>query len=392
MKIHISQCLTFVGLGLIVVFLLSGCGLLLRKEGAFPPQSAQKHESPTALRQEPVTASSSSVDTSAKFDALSAYSSTALKARKFDELTSKMDEARRIRERIPGGFWKLFVFYQGIQTPNFDQNASEPEWQRHLARLQEWKQVMPNSITARVALAQSLIAYGFEARGQDTIDKVSDESIQVFQERVAQGLSELNSAKDLTPKCPQWYTAMLRVGLAQGWNREKYENVFEEGFQLEPTYYHLQREKITYLQPQWMGRRGDIAQFVNSMASRIGGDEGSIMYFELASTLQPDYRSSIWLETGLEWGKAKVGYEAMKRIYGVDRYRKNLFMAFTLSGNDWEGFDAALSEVGDDWDSDVWGTRERFDQMKNMMRQGLQMRKNDQQGKPPFQVQEAPAR
>lgn len=368
---------------LLLLFLNSGCSSLFEQN---KPLSSQTNINVNANKG-PILVSSSKADTAASLESLSIYSSLALKAGKYEELSSKIDDARQTRERLRGGYWKLYALYKGISTPNVEMNATPSEWEDHLARLQEWKLKKPDSISARIALAQGLISYGFEARGSDTIDKISEESMRLFQQQVALGLEELLAAKQLTPKCPHWYQAMLRVGLAQGWNKAKYDEIFEEGFQLEPTYYHLPREKMTYLLPQWMGEDGDLSYFVNNLSERIGGDEGMIMYFELASTLWPIYDGNIWRKTGLEFSKAREGYVAMKRIYGVDRYRKNLLMAMTSSNlmtgvpfgdKEIDGFEEALLEVGDDWDPEVWDTKERFEERKKFMSVTLQARKNAQ--------------
>lgn len=366
-----------------ILSLNSGCSLLSKQPIALKSQSSATDNEP----KEKITVSSSKTDKSASLKGLSAYSSSALKAGEYQELSSQIDQARQTRERLRGGYWKLYAFYNGISTPNFEMNASPSEWQEHIARLEDWKAKMPDSVTARIALAQGLISYGFETRGSDTIDKISDESMRLFQQKVEMGLKELLSAKQLTPKCPHWYQAMLRVGLAQGWDKAKYDETFEEGFQLEPTYYHLPREKMTYLLPQWMGKEGDLSKFVNNLSERIGGDEGVIMYYELASTLWPIYHGDIWRKTGLEFSKAWDGYFAMKRIYGVDRYRKNLLLAMTanslMSGvpfgdSEINRFEEALPEVGDDWDPEVWVTKERFEQVKKFMSVTVQSRKNSQ--------------
>jgi hypothetical protein len=247
-----------------------------------------------------------------------------------------------------------------LETPNFEQNASESEWRAHLARLSEWKDLMPNSITARIALAKAWVSYGWEARGSETIDKISEDSLQLFQSRVNKGLAELLEAKKLGNRCPQWYEAMLDVGLAQGWSRGKYDQIFEEGFHLEPTYYHLLRQKIIFLLPQWNGHDGDLGSFISISSYRIGGDEGDIMYFELISTVQHVSIPFQFQRPPTNWERIRKGYAAMKRIYGVDAYRRNLFMFYAVSTQDWQAADDVLKEIGDDWDRDVWGSKENF--------------------------------
>ena len=104
----------------------------------------------------------------------------------------------------------------------------------------------------------------------------------------------------------------------------------------------------------------------------MGGEEGSIIYYELSATLWPEYHDQIWEKTGLDRQKVKDGYDTLTRIYGVDRYRKNLCMAMSLgimSGGtpDPDLLEQSIKDVGNDWDDEVWGTRERFEERRTMM-------------------------
>ena len=150
--------------------------------------------------------------------------------------------------------------------------------------------------------------------------------MRTFQTRAKMAEDQLIEAKQLDTKCPRWYEVMLSVGMALGWKRSKYEQIFEEGFQLAPTYYHLSRAKVHYLLPQWYGEPGDIAKFINSVSERIGGDEGAIIYNELTGTLWPYYHGMTYGKAGLDSRKVKAGYQVLKRVYGVDKYRANVNM------------------------------------------------------------------
>ncbi|MBK8464632.1 MAG: hypothetical protein IPL32_02270 [Chloracidobacterium sp.] len=376
MKKHLISLATPVALFLLLT-LVSGCGAFLKKVASSkqPESSSQKTEASTK-----VVANSSRIDDSASLDELAIYSENLLKKGRFDELTTKIDQARVTQDRLPGGYWKLYALYEGISVPNYEKNATPSEWEEHISRLTDWKAQMPNSVASRIALAGTLVNYGWFARGGDFVDKISDESMQAFHARAKMAEKELREAKELKIKCPRWYETMLSVGLALGWRKAKYDEVLEEGFHLAPTYYHLPRQKMNYLLPQWMGEPGDIAKFVNAVSERIGGDEGSIMYYELSATLWPEYSNQIWEKTGLDRRRAKEGYDTLKRIYGVDRYRKNLCMAMSLSlmsggTPDPNYLEEAVNAVGEDWDDRVWGTRERFEERRKMMRTTIDMMK-----------------
>jgi len=350
-----SKFRLFVGPILLVLLLLSsfGCGVVAKKllEPKSPPTK--------------VPGRSSLLVPSKDHDEVAIQSSEALKARKYEELEATANKARDGRQRLTGGFWKLNEIYRGIEFPNFGKNSAESEWQAHFARLQEWKKTIPESITARIALAQAWASYGFEARGEGYINSVSDENLHLFQERVDNARKELDEARPLNKNCPDWYVQMLRVGFAQGWSLSKYDSVFEEGFLIEPTYYLLQREKVQYLLPQWYGKEGDLGRFITENSARIDGVEGDIMYFELVSTMQAVFRSETTRMPGLNWAKIKRGYDELKNQYGVDKYRKNMFLYLAyFNHNDMPTADAAFKEVGDDWDPDVWGLKKAFDDMK----------------------------
>ncbi|NOT48512.1 MAG: DUF4034 domain-containing protein [Acidobacteria bacterium] len=295
---------------------------------------------------------------------LSAEISARLKKNDFESIESLANSARSSKQRIPGGFWKLYVIYDGLTEPNLEQKSTELEWQEHIGRLEAWKTAMPNSVTAKVATAGAWVYWAVDARGEGFAHTVSEHSWQLFRERSQMASDELAEAKKSDLKCPQWYVVALSVGLVQNWSRTQYDKVFEEGFRLEPTYYHIQREKLTYLFPQWNGKNGEQGAFIKENASRIEGDEGLIMYFLLTSILQSHYRMQLFQKVDVPWEKVKEGYQALERHYKTDRFRKNQYAYMAMFGRDIETASAEMQEIGDDWDPEVWGTRETFENIK----------------------------
>ena len=230
---------------------------------------------------------SSELDSSVSSTELSVEVSKILRKKDFLALEQKASQARTSRMRLSGGYWKLHSIYEGLDKPENKEKATDSEWAVHIARLEEWKKAIPDSITARVALAESWMTNGRQARGHGYVNTVSEENKRLFVERYENAYKELAASKDLKQKCPEWYVATLDVAIGQSWPREEFDRVFEAGFELEPTYYLLQREKLVYLLPQWFGHEGEVASFIKENSSRIQGDEGEIMYFLLLSTMQP---------------------------------------------------------------------------------------------------------
>jgi Domain of unknown function (DUF4034) len=71
---------------------------------------------------------------------------------KFDDLDRMADQYRRDKSRMPGGDWRLHVFYSVLDAPQL----SDQDTRDHLAHVEHWTQQRPASVTARIALATSL--------------------------------------------------------------------------------------------------------------------------------------------------------------------------------------------------------------------------------------------
>src|SRR5215211_2271747 len=147
----------------------------------------------------------------------------ALISRDFDLLERAAIEARESKEKTVAGVWKLERIYDGLEEPSGA--ASEHEWQRHLALLQQWSNKKPDSRTAKIALALGHFKFGWKARGHDYADKVTDENRDLFYKRIEQARNTLTSmrAEDVDPK---WYSLMLQIALSENWDRGSYDELF----------------------------------------------------------------------------------------------------------------------------------------------------------------------
>src|SRR3984957_15500798 len=68
--------------------------------------------------------------------------------------------------------WKIHEFYWAIN--DLQGHPSQQDWKDHLKLVQSWVAATPNSITARVVLAQAYIDYAWDARGGETGDTVTN--------------------------------------------------------------------------------------------------------------------------------------------------------------------------------------------------------------------------
>jgi len=287
----------------------------------------------------------------------------ALNKENFAWLEQEAGKARKKKERLAGGYWKIRNIYHGLSIPI---NGTDEEWKKHFERLNRWKEQFPQSITARVALAESWIYYAWEARGDGYVNTVSAEDWRLFEKRLSFAEKELLDAKNLEERCPQWYSSWLTLARAQGRDWDEYDAIYREAIKFEPHYYPYALQKGTYLLPRWHGKPGDWEAFVEQTSREFGGTEGLIIYYLLVSDYIRDYKDLVYDKDKLSMDKAKQGFYALKKTYGADSQTLNEFAKFACRINDFLAADEAFEEIGDNWLDGVWNSKEMFDTYKTL--------------------------
>lgn len=284
----------------------------------------------------------------------------------FEELERLAGRLRSSRARVPGGHWELGLLYGGLKAPEADTNAPEAEWQYHLGRLKRWADASPESVTARVALAQSYVGHAWQARGFGLANTVTERGGQLFGERLALARSVLDGAKGSGVSCPQWYAVMLNVGLGQGWDAGDYERLFKEATAFEPDYPAYYTSMAVYQTPRWFGRAGDWVRFAAAAADRKGGKAGSALYYMIADAVAVSARArgrhdEFLAGEGVSWPRVMQGIVDLDRLYGMNPRIANRACLLASTQGD-KGLSRELfRRIGDDWEPTVWGSRTDFD-------------------------------
>ncbi len=271
----------------------------------------------------------------------------------FAELDAAADRVRASKERVEGGAWKLFVFYETVSNPNVGGAASSTDWIQHITRLEGWVAARPKSVTARVALAEAYRLSGWSARGSGFADKVTSSGAQEFQQQGDMAFKTLAEAGELPTKCPHWYFVMLEVARDQGWKPELTRGLFERAIAFEPGYYHYHREYAYNLLPKWNGQPGDAEKFADESYRRIGGRQGAFVYFEIASVLYCMCNDGQANPT-MEWPTIKEGFAEMEERYGATTTKLNRFALLAYLYRDRDVARRTLDRVGDQWEPTLW--------------------------------------
>ena len=289
-----------------------------------------------------------------------------LKQSEFEQLDCVADQVRASKERFSGGTWKIHELYAGLYGPAQYpvEHSTQEDWSSLLERLTMWETARPKSITVRVALARAYIQFAYDASGQGYADTVSDSGWKLFGERIAKAKHILDEAATLPTKCPEWYADMLLIAQSQSWAIADVRALFEEAEKFEPFYYYYARAFSAYLLPKWSGQQGDTERFIKEIADRVGGDQGDILYFQVAS--------SKYVICGCEggpqmsWERIEKGFEASEKKYGVSMLNLNriAYLATHYGKLDLYVADKTMTRIGEQWDSETWGKKEDFEAMK----------------------------
>jgi hypothetical protein len=306
-------------------------------------------------------------DTATDVLALEAYQDAVaqlLKQEQFSELDCLADAARAGKTRFSGGAWKLRQFYIGLDSPR-PGHPTEEDWTGHLQLVERWRAQNPNSIAAPIVLAESYISYGWDARGDGSVEKVSESGWKLFAARLDRAKAILDEVAPA--KCPDWYVAMLNVARGRSWELSQHYAIFNEAIAFEPGYQYFYRMLADYLQPKWAGGEGDPARFAEEQANRVAGDAGDVLYFFISEGIVCACQESEFAH--FSWSRLQKGYSALEKQHGTSLVSLNSFALMASNVSDWETADSTFKRIGDSWSKDVWRTEEWFKQNRDIAAQ-----------------------
>jgi hypothetical protein len=141
---------------------------------------------------------------------------------------------------------------------------------------------------------------------------------------------------------------MLQIALSESWDRESYEELFENAVQFEPTWYEYYRQKAIYLLPKWHGEPGDLEAYANSYAVRKDDDNARIYFLimQCASAADQTERQ----KPLAHYPVFKQGFNQMRKTHGVTARTLRIGLEKAVLANDFsfaQELSAALNSKSD---------------------------------------------
>jgi hypothetical protein len=271
----------------------------------------------------------------------------------FAQLEKIAQQSRIEKGRLLGGVWKTFAFYNGTGKPASAGTATDSDYAAQIARVKKWIAAYPDSPTPRISLAYLYLNYSWLARGSGLANSVSESQWSLFKSRNAQAKAILLEAGALKEKDPFWYEAMQLVAHDEGWDQADVRELFDQAVAFEPEYYHYYREYARYVSPQWYGERGDILAFAEETSNRIPEPNGSMLYFQIVSSLACYCKPAFEDLHQISYPIAKQGYANITRFYGTSNLNANRFAFMATTFKDQPSAHEAFAAISS-MDMEIW--------------------------------------
>jgi hypothetical protein len=235
-----------------------------------------------------------------------------LEAKDYDKLDALAAKLRVSKECSADGVWQLASVYNGLIPLN---SAPDTVWDDRIMTIGLWATARPESITARVAWADVLVAYAWKARGGGEVNTVSPEGWRLFFQRLGQAVTILKAARSLNEQCPEYWSVLMRAALGLEAKRLQFDGIFDEATKFEPGYETYYFRRAIYLLPRWYGRQGEWESDLAAAADKLGGEDGDMLYAQVVWNLNQSYFMNPFSEGNLSWQRVDKGFEIIEKYF-----------------------------------------------------------------------------
>lgn len=204
-----------------------------------------------------------------------------------------------IRQTYP----ELCAFYEA-----FEIKAAEDErhWLDQQTKLDGWLRTCPDSLTAKIAMANWYVGYAWKARGSGWAYTVSREGWGLMHEFLVKAAEILDSVPANQIDDPEFYHVSMIVAVDADSPREAGEIAFQKGVKLAREYYPLYGLRAYYLMPRWYGKIGDWESFAQNASDTFPDDKREIFF----ALLVHNQAAMCWDDF---FSKSSVDYNCVKR-------------------------------------------------------------------------------
>ncbi len=269
-----------------------------------------------------------------------------LMQRDFAQLEKIAAQNRLEKARLVGGIWKNYEFMVACAYPATEGKPIDAAaYSARMDLLNQWIAQFPQSAAAHIALAQSNLYYAFFIRGTGAASEVSEKQWEIFHERTAQAHKSLLIAASLKERDREWYSVMLELAQAEGWDRVTTRELFDQAVAYEREYYHFYRLYSNYIEPEWYGKPGEFQSFVEESTALLPEPNRAILYFQIMGGKACYCDSEIHDILKASYPELREGYTSLTDQYGSDNLIASRFAVMAFAFNDRKSAREAFTHI-----------------------------------------------
>jgi hypothetical protein len=281
----------------------------------------------------------------------------------YDELDNLTGKLRSSKECYANGVWKLNDIYDGLVPAG---RAPDEEWQNRVTALQAWVAAKPESISARVGLADVLVNYAWQARGGGWANSVTREGWRLFEDRLHQAMGVLDAAASLKAKCPYYWTVKMRAALGLQMEKNQFNDIFEQATNYESDYEPAYSQRAVYLMPRWYGGEGELEADLEKSADRLGGDDGDMLYAQVVWGIHACASSpNVFEENHFSWSRVDRGFTVIEERFPYSLAAKSELAYLAYYAGDARKSREYLVKTEGQADLAVWYTKAEYIRVAN---------------------------
>ena len=203
-----------------------------------------------------------------------------------------------------------------------------------------------------------LVGHGWKFKGSGPGYEVRKENWKPFYEKLTKAREYLLQNKPIASTDPRWYEVMLVIARAEGWGRNKFDELTSEAVAKYPNFYQLYFAALDYLVPKWHGNRKEVENFANFAVEHTQSLEDMGMYARVYwYASQTQYGNGLFIESSVVWKKMKTGIDDVLARY-PDQWNINNFARFACLAGDIDKAKELISRIQGDpipkaWAGDV---------------------------------------
>ena len=195
---------------------------------------------------------------------------------KYDELERISNELRIHPGKYRNGRGRDWRFYWAPLIGNSNE-MQEEDYKRSFAAVEGWLKAVPDSVSARLAMAHLWQKYGFFARGGDVSGATPENQREMFEVRNKKAAEFLNEIAKNPENIDNVYRR-LRLEIAKGLGEKPDVQLVYDALDSDPLNMELVHGMTICLLPRWFGEPGELEEFGNEVVRRTKAECGEFQY------------------------------------------------------------------------------------------------------------------